>query len=450
VQRNAKLARYLPRLGWEVDVVTGPGSPDYSWAPIDETMQDDASPAVRVHRLPSPEPGFSTGWRDRAERWLFLQSRWQRWWEEAVSSCALDVGRNADLVYASIAPYTTARAALRTARLLRKPLVIDLEDPWALDEMMIYPTGLHRRVELRRMRNALASADGVVMNTPEAEARVRARFPEVAPGYVTAIPNGYDAADFAGPVPPPSEIVRIVHAGSLHTDFALRHRRLRPLRRLLGGAEPGLELLTRSHVFVLEAIRALLRERPELVSRIELHLVGALSDADRAALGDAPFVIEHGFVSHGRAVELMRSASLLFLPMHDLPEGRRVAIVPCKAYEYLAARRPILAAVPDGDARDLLSEAGNAYLCRPADVGAMKDAIADTIARSESGIEAPAPNSSLLERLERGRLTADLASFLERVIGGNAAALSCAASSTAHTTSATAGHTTLFADGRAF
>ena len=74
----------------------------------------------------------------------------------------------------------------------------------------------------------------------------------------------------------------------------------------------------------------------------------------------------------------MRSADLLFLPMHDLPPGRAAGIVPYKTYEYLAAERPILAAVPDGDARDLL-RVPHATLCRPKDVEAMAAAIADAI-----------------------------------------------------------------------
>ncbi|MBM2824119.1 MAG: glycosyltransferase family 4 protein, partial [Thermoleophilia bacterium] len=277
VQRNAKLARYLPRLGWELVVVTGPGLPDYAWAPIDHTMVEEIPPAVQVHRVPGPEPAFSSGRRDRAERWLFYRSPWQRWWEQVVVPTALDVGRDADLVYASLAPYTTAQAAVSSARGLGKPLVVDLEDPWAFDEMMIYPTVLHRRVEFRRMQRALASADGVVMNTPEAATRVRQRFPELARALVTAIPNGYDAADFEGPAPVADGKVRIVHAGSLHTEFALRHHRLRPMRALLGGSVQGIDLLTRSHVFLLEAIGQLVSERPELSRRLELHLVGALT-----------------------------------------------------------------------------------------------------------------------------------------------------------------------------
>ena len=82
-----------------------------------------------------------------------------------------------------------------------------------------------------------------------------------------------------------------------------------------------------------------------------------LSDRDLDVVGGASIVETPGYLAHDETVALLRSADLLFLPMHDLPEGRRATIVPGKTYEYLASRRLILAVVPDGDARDLLAHA---------------------------------------------------------------------------------------------
>jgi glycosyltransferase involved in cell wall biosynthesis len=109
---------------------------------------------------------------------------------------------------------------------------------------------------------------------------------------------------------------------------------------------------------------------------VELHLAGVLSDADRAAIPDGVPVVLHGYLPHAASVDLVRSADLLFLPMHDLEPGRRATIVPGKTYEYLASGRPILAAVPDGDARDLLAQADGVELTRPADAAAMAASIA--------------------------------------------------------------------------
>ena len=407
-QRSAQLARYLPELGYDPVVVTGPGSPDYHWTPVDDAMTAGIPSSVAVHRVPAPEPPRSSGRRERAERWLRLRSEWQRWWLAGALRAAREVGE-VDLVHATLAPYETADAALAVAWALGKPLLVDLEDPWALDEMRVYPSGLHRRLELRRMRRTLAAADAVVMNTNEAAARVR-RFPELRNTLVAAIPNGYDGADFDGESPPsPNGAFRIVHTGSLHTDFGRWLRRRRLARRLLGGAAPGVDFLTRSHVFLLDAVERVRAANPALGSKVEVHLAGPLTAADEEVAQQSSSVRAHGFLPHDETVRLVRSADLLFLPMHDLPEGRRVSIVPCKTYEYLASGRPILAAVPDGDARDLLAEADGTFLCRPADTGAIAAAVAAELERWSSGTPTRARRDDVVRRHEARAIVRDVA-----------------------------------------
>jgi glycosyltransferase involved in cell wall biosynthesis len=321
------------------------------------------------------------------------------------------------VVYASMSPWDSGDAAARLAEILGVPWVADLRDPWALDEMLAYPSALHRRLERRRMGRLLSRADAVVMNTPEAAEQARRAFPALVADRVHAIPNGFDAADFAAAAPRRTDdTFRIVHTGYLHTDMRQEERSAR-VRRLLGGTLGDVDVLARSHVFLLEAVRRLRRESPDDGRAVEVHLAGELSDADEREI-DLDVVHTHGYLAHARTVELMRSADLLFLPMYDLPPGRRARIVPGKTYEYLASGRPILAGVPDGDARDLLAEAGTALLCRPADVDAMKDAIAGRIRSRRAGDAPLGPvDPALLGRYERRALTRDLARVLDRTVG---------------------------------
>ncbi len=96
-----------------------------------------------------------------------------------------------------------------------------------LDEMQVYETGLHRRLDLRLMRRSLSSSAGIVMNTAEAAAGLAGEFPELADRTVV-LPNGYDAMDFSGRPPERSdEAFRIVHAGYLHTGLARTWHRAR-------------------------------------------------------------------------------------------------------------------------------------------------------------------------------------------------------------------------------
>ena len=117
-------------------------------------------------------------------------------------------------------PCTRSRRYFSRAGTLARPWIADLRDPWALDEMTVYPTSLHRRLELKRMRDLLGKADGVVMNTPEAARRLVTSMPELGCKTVIAIPNGWESADFAAPEPHRADgAFRIVHTGNLHTEL---------------------------------------------------------------------------------------------------------------------------------------------------------------------------------------------------------------------------------------
>lgn len=421
VQRTVKFVRYLPASGYQPVVVTGPGGGDESFG-VDETLAAELPADLEVARVDGPEPPVPGRARRRAERWLRVASRWRRWWVAGALEASLRVAP-VDVLVATMSPFESAEAAVAVAHALRVPWVADLRDPWALDEMLVYPTRLHRRLERRRMRRALASAAAIVMNTREAARELVRAFPELATVPVHAIPNGFDSADFIAPVEARSDrAFRIVHTGELHTRLGRAHRRSRLARRLLGGAVDGVDILARSHVHLVAALERLRARDPALVAPVELHLAGNLSEADRAVAGGG-VVCEHGYLAHGGSVALLRTADLLFLPMHGLAPGARARIVPGKTYEYLAAGRPILAAVPRGDARDLLAEAGNASVCDPADVEGIAEALGAMLERFRAGeAVAPTPSPHVVAAYDRRLLTLRLAAVLDAVMASSPAA----------------------------
>lgn len=416
VQRNVQLVRGLPEHGYLPIVLTGAAAPDYRWTPMDESLGDRGEPPV-THRLVGPQPPHGVPWEARLERWARVPARWQRWWSSNLVDAVAALPEDIALVRASLAPYAIGSAIVAAAKRLEKPLVLDLEDPWAFDEMMVYPTRVHRLLELRKMRRVLGAADAVVMNTPEAARRVIGAFPELE-GRVRAIPNAFDPEDFKGAASERRDgRFRIVHTGSLHMDAGLRHRQMSGTRRALGGYAAGVDFLTRSHLFLIEAMARLLDSHPELRELVELHFAGVLTPAEQRSIERFGGARLRGFLSHRETIELVRSADLLFLPMQDLPPGRRATIVPQKTYEYLASGRPILAAVPDGDARDLLAEAGSARLCRPDDVSSMADLLRLEIDRWRSGLEPVPPRPDVVARCSADRLAADMADVFGDLLG---------------------------------
>jgi glycosyltransferase involved in cell wall biosynthesis len=251
------------------------------------------------------------------------------------------------------------------------------------------------------------------MSTPEAAERVKQAFPELAKKPVVVIPNGFDTADFEDAAPGRTDgSFRIVHTGYLHTELGRQQQRVSRLRSLIGGGVPGVEIITRSHVYLLDAVNRLLAEEPAIRSRLEVHFAGVMSETDAEIADACPAARRHGYVTHAESLALIRSADLLFLPMQNLPPGMRAGIVPGKTYEYLASNRPILGALPEGDAQDILRRAGATFICRPDDSAAMYEILGGLV---NGRIESSQRDPDVVAEFAYENLCERVASLLQQV-----------------------------------
>jgi glycosyltransferase involved in cell wall biosynthesis len=203
---------------------------------------------------------------------------------------------------------------------------------------------------------------------------------------VETIPNGCDFEDFEGLEYHRNEHFRITHTG---TFFG--HRDPRPF------------------------LSALAEVDGDVVARF----VGGLRSADREfvdglGLGDRIEEIEH--VPRQSALELQRDSDALLLLLPDAG-GRGKTVPSGKIYEYLAAERPILAAVPpDGVAAELVRRADAGVVVAPDDVPALKAAISGLRARWEKGaLENGSLSPELKEELSRRRRSQEFADLLKDV-----------------------------------
>src|SRR5579862_1794517 len=99
VQRSVKFVRYLPELGYEPVVITGPGGAGDRWTPSDETLFRELGGDLEVWRVPGPEPPIHRpGWRGRAQRMLDRPSAYSEWWVRGAVELGRKVGKDTDLI----------------------------------------------------------------------------------------------------------------------------------------------------------------------------------------------------------------------------------------------------------------------------------------------------------------------------------------------------------------
>lgn len=408
VQRSSKFVKFLPAAGLMPVVVTAKLNPADRLTPEDRTLMGDVPEGLPVYRAEWNVKEPNAPLRSKLRQEAFL----------GAAGTAIREHRP-EFIFVSMSPFQDAEIGTRLSREHGLPWIADLRDPWALDEFQVYRSFAHRSAELRKMRKSLASAAGIVMNTPEARDRLLAAFPEFRVRPVTSVTNGYDPADFSvARNGTHGQKFRIVHTGTFHTKMGMHQKRWRPMYRILGRCESGLEILPRSPYYLLQALERISRTDPAIHDAIEVVFAGVMSSADRELIsrsGVADKVQVTGYLGHSESAKETASADLLFLPLHGLKPGRSASIVPGKTYEYIGSGNPILAALPEGDARRFVEAAGNCWITGPDDVEGMAEGIRHFFRQWESGTISRTRNPDVTKAFERRTLTAQLADFLRSV-----------------------------------
>jgi len=174
----------------------------------------------------------------------------------------------------------------------------------------------------------------------------------------------------------------------------------------------------RTITHLLGGLRRLRQGDGAASAQLRIALVGAadagtLRCIEESGVGEAVTCV--GFVSHTESVRWLLKSDALFLPLHDTARGQRSLIVPGKTYEYLAAGRPILGCVPDGDARDLIGASRWGYLSRPTDENEIATTLARMLADWRAGRFDQCQQESWVHAFERRELSRLLDQFLRGI-----------------------------------
>jgi glycosyltransferase involved in cell wall biosynthesis len=349
-------------------------------------------------------------------------------WAPCAARAARDIARRrpVDLVYTSAGPFSSVLLGARLKRSLGVPWVVDYRDPWTDDGMGIWPTKVHHRWECRQERRALEVADAVVVVTPGMRELLLRRYPHLT-GRVHLIPNGFDSADFVDVNPnPPQGMLRISYTGAaVDHDFrpeVVRVGRLASAWLHWFGYQPDrYDLATYSPLYLFRAVREALNRQPAMAGQLELCFAGVFGPRNRElvrSLGLEGIVQEMGYLPHRESIRLLMSSDLLFLPLPSPPEGQRSYHYSGKLFEYLASGRPVLGAIPPGDARDLIVQSRGGWCVDPRDTHAFAQLLCDLVHRKLAGCLQIDADRAVIDQFERRTLTGRLAALFDAVTDG--------------------------------
>ncbi len=343
------LAKYLPEYGWEPVILTAalPGEPEDRFKVVQTPYPGDATACWKRRLGLAPDKGFQEqlgipralreGRASFTSRVVSLAKAIiaypddQKGWYSFAVSAGHDLLKRErfDALLSSSGPATCHLIAREVKRRHEIPWVADLRDLWTQNHY--YPYGPVRRLFERRLEVKTLSAADVLVTVSEPLAQKLRLLHRGKP--VAAIPNGYDPDEVA--LAPLTKEFTITYTGQLYQ----------------GKRDPAL----------LFCIIAELISEGRLDRRvIRVRFYGATEywlekEVKRFGLEDV--VSLHPQVPRNIALEKQRESQVLLLLNWDDPG--EIGVYTGKVFEYLAARRPILAVGgPRGVVTELLEETG--------------------------------------------------------------------------------------------
>ncbi|QDV89983.1 hypothetical protein RAS2_10590 [Phycisphaerae bacterium RAS2] len=314
-ERIGAFARFLPRHGWSVEVLTAR-----------RTTPPRDLPSVAVHSVDDPRGGGIESFPDydprrvkrpglkRFLRDFIFPDRFRGWMRAAEASHAWRTPSSPiDAVLASFPPASAAWLGLRVQRASGAPFFLDMRDTWfgpgGYEPLYSFAKNRHKSLYTECIR---AAAGIVAVSDTMAEDILR-EF-ALPPERVTVIPNGFDPA--LPPMPPPPA------PPSADGEMVLAH-----VGTVIARNRPEL---------FLDSLRAL---PPDVARSVRVRFVGNLSRDYLRDMGLDQRVEATGLLPCEQAWKQIAGAhALLLLTGREAGHWTPRA----KVFEYLAARRPIL------------------------------------------------------------------------------------------------------------
>ncbi|MEW5781489.1 MAG: glycosyltransferase [Pseudomonadota bacterium] len=336
IQRTLRFVQHLPEFGWEPIVLT---TQPFAYERTSDDLLADIPAGTIVSRAFALDTARHLSIAKRYPGFLARPDRWMSWKFDGIRRGLKLIRQYQPQVIWSTYPIATAH--IIGAELQKRtglPWVADFRDPMAQDGYPADPiTWQHfKRIEM----TAMQSASVALFTTPGAARIYRERYPE-ANARIEVLENGYDEETFAKT------------EAELHDRAPLNPSKLTLLHS-------GIVYPTeRDPTALFQALAQLRHSHPDLASKLKLRFRAAAHDDLLRTLASKYDVMENieifPAIPYREALaEMLRADGLLLLQAANCNDQ-----IPAKLYEYLRAKRAIIALTPlEGDTGSTLRHAG--------------------------------------------------------------------------------------------
>lgn len=390
IQRTLKFAQYLPRFGWKPVVLS---AHPRAFVNAGDDQLRDIPADVPVYRAFALDTSRHLSIRGRYPGLFALPDRWVTWCLGAIPMGLRLVRRYRPSVIWSTYPIASAHLiGLFLHRLTGLPWIADLRDPMTDEGYPSHP--LTRKAYSWIERQTLIHCSLAVCTTPGAINTYRKRFPGIPLERYVLIENGYDEENFAQA----GASVAVQRSG----PFLLVHSGvIYPSERDPGPLFAALAKLKDDGALASDNFTLLLRATGH-----DDYLAEMIS---QAGIGDLVQLAPHAPYREALA-EMLSADGLLVLQASNCNHQ-----IPAKLYEYLRARRPVLALTDRfGDTAVTLRGAGIDTIAPLDDSETIARAILHFLQLARAG-KAPVAAPAVIAANSRQARTAQLAEVLNRI-----------------------------------
>jgi glycosyltransferase involved in cell wall biosynthesis len=381
--RSLKYCRYLPEYGWQPTILT---ANPRAYERLDSGQLDEIPETVKVLRAFALDTQKHLSLRGRYLRFTALPDRWVTWCLGATIAGIAQIRRDkTDVIFTTFPIATAVLIGYLLHRVTGVPWVADFRDSMTEDE---YPSDPRMWKAFRWLeKKTVAHASRLIFTARSTREMYLKRYPELAPERCLVISNGYDEEDFRklGIRDDSHGLhIRMCHSGLIYPQ----ERDPMPFFQALSRLKSGQRIDAAGLSIDLRACGNEASFR-EIVARLEIEdLVHFLPP-----------------LPYHQALEDSNQADVLLLMQGACCDHQ----IPAKAYEYLRARKPILALTSrTGDTAALLQECGGATIMDIADQDAIYQALPDFL-RAVRAREHHLPNGDAVSKYSRQSQAGQLA-----------------------------------------